>query len=75
MLEDRAGKDVGFLAQNLKTFLDAASKRPRARYADPNLFAECSAGFVKVDRDKVIKQGIDLGQVYQTLQTFMGGFL
>jgi HAE1 family hydrophobic/amphiphilic exporter-1 len=27
-----------------------------------------------VDRDKVIKQGIDLGQVYQTLQTFMGGF-
>src|SRR6184192_4482119 len=25
-------------------------------------------------RDKVIKQGIDLGQVYQTLQTFMGGF-
>ena len=30
--------------------------------------------FVKVDRDKVLKQGIDLGQVYQTLQTFMGGF-
>jgi HAE1 family hydrophobic/amphiphilic exporter-1 len=30
--------------------------------------------FVKVDRDKVVKQGIDLGQVYQTLQTFMGGF-
>ena len=30
--------------------------------------------FVNVDRDKVIKQGIDLGQVYQTLQTFMGGF-
>jgi len=29
---------------------------------------------VKVDRDKVLKQGIDLGQVYQTLQTFMGGF-
>src|SRR4051794_30866420 len=28
MLEDRAGKDVGFLAQNLKTFLDAAHKRP-----------------------------------------------
>jgi HAE1 family hydrophobic/amphiphilic exporter-1 len=29
---------------------------------------------VKVDRDKVIKQGIDLTSVYQTLQTFMGGF-
>jgi HAE1 family hydrophobic/amphiphilic exporter-1 len=30
--------------------------------------------FVNVDRDKVIKQGIDLTSVYQTLQTFMGGF-
>src|SRR6266513_1560674 len=30
--------------------------------------------FVKVDRDKVVKQGIDLTSVYQTLQTFMGGF-
>jgi HAE1 family hydrophobic/amphiphilic exporter-1 len=30
--------------------------------------------FVKVDRDKMLKQGIDPGQVYQTLQTFMGGF-
>jgi HAE1 family hydrophobic/amphiphilic exporter-1 len=30
--------------------------------------------FVNIDRDKVIKQGIDLTSVYQTLQTFMGGF-
>ena len=30
--------------------------------------------FVTVDRDKVIKQGIDLTSVYQTLQTFMGGY-
>ena len=27
-----------------------------------------------VDRDKVLKQGIDIGEVYQTLQTFMGGY-
>jgi hydrophobic/amphiphilic exporter-1 (mainly G- bacteria), HAE1 family len=26
-----------------------------------------------VDRDKVLKQGVDLGSVYQTLQAFMGG--
>jgi HAE1 family hydrophobic/amphiphilic exporter-1 len=29
--------------------------------------------FVNVDRDKVLKQGIDLADVYQTLQCFMGG--
>jgi HAE1 family hydrophobic/amphiphilic exporter-1 len=28
---------------------------------------------VKVDRDKVLKQGIDISQVYQAMQTFMGG--
>ena len=29
--------------------------------------------FADVDRDKVLKQGVDLGSVYQTLQAFMGG--
>jgi len=29
---------------------------------------------VKVDRDKVLRQGIDIAQVYQTLQAFMGGY-
>jgi HAE1 family hydrophobic/amphiphilic exporter-1 len=27
-----------------------------------------------VDRDKVLKQGVDLAQVYQTRRTFLGGF-
>src|SRR6266508_2505552 len=74
ILEDRAGKDVAFLAQNLKTFLDAARKRPELGTLLPTFLPNVPQVFVNVDRDKVIKQGIDLGQVYQTLQTFMGGF-
>jgi HAE1 family hydrophobic/amphiphilic exporter-1 len=74
MLEDRAGKDVGFLAQNVKTFLDAAHKRPELGTLIPTFLPNVPQVFVKVDRDKVIKQGIDLTSVYQTLQTFMGGF-
>ena len=30
--------------------------------------------FLDVDRDKVLKQGVELSSVYQTLQTFMGGY-
>jgi hypothetical protein len=30
---------------------------------------------VHVNRDKVSKQGVELSQVYKTLQTFMGGLL
>ena len=74
MLEDRAGKDVPFLAQNVKTFLDAARKRPELGTLIPTFLPNVPQVFVKVDRDKVIKQGIDLASVYQTLQTFMGGF-
>ena len=29
--------------------------------------------FADVDRDKVLKQGVDVNSVYQTLQAFMGG--
>jgi HAE1 family hydrophobic/amphiphilic exporter-1 len=74
ILEDRAGKDVPFLAQNVKTFLDAARKRPELATLIPTFLPNVPQVFVNVDRDKVLKQGIDLGQVYQTLQTFMGGF-
>jgi HAE1 family hydrophobic/amphiphilic exporter-1 len=74
ILEDRAGKDVGFLAQNMKTFLDAARKRPELSTLIPTFQPSVPQVFVNVDRDKVIKQGIDLTSVYQTLQTFMGGF-
>jgi hydrophobic/amphiphilic exporter-1 (mainly G- bacteria), HAE1 family len=74
ILEDRSGKDVAFLAQNMKTFLDAARKRPELSTLIPTFQPNVPQVFVKVDRDKVIKQGIDLTSVYQTLQTFMGGF-
>jgi HAE1 family hydrophobic/amphiphilic exporter-1 len=74
MLEDRAGKDVPFLAQNVKTFLEAAHNRPELGTLIPTFLPNVPQVFVKVDRDKVVKQGIDLTSVYQTLQTFMGGF-
>jgi HAE1 family hydrophobic/amphiphilic exporter-1 len=74
VLEDRAGKDVAFLAQNVKTFMEAARKRPEISSMITTFLPSVPQVFVQVDRDKVLKQGIDLGQVYQTLQTFMGGF-
>src|SRR5207244_5880605 len=74
VLEDRAGKDIAFLSQNLKTFLEAARKRPELAGLSTTFLPTVPQVFVKVDRDKMLKQGIDPGQVYQTLQTFMGGF-
>jgi hydrophobic/amphiphilic exporter-1 (mainly G- bacteria), HAE1 family len=74
VLQDRAGKPLSFLAGNVNKFLEAARKRPELARVTTTLLPSVPQQFVKVDRDKVLKQGIDLGEVYQTLQSFMGGY-
>ena len=74
MLEDRAGKDPAFLGENVNKFLEAARKRPEIASATTTFLPSVPQVFIDVDRDKVLKQGVDLTQVSQTLQTFMGGY-
>ena len=74
VLEDRAGKPIAFLAENVNKFLEAARKRPELARVMTTFLPAVPQLFVNVDRDKVLKQGIDLAQVYQTLQAFMGGY-
>ena len=74
VLQDRAGRDIGFLAENVNKFIEAARKRPELESVITTFLPSVPQLFVNVDRDKVIKQGIDLRQVYQTLQAFMGGY-
>lgn len=74
MLEDRAGREVAFLGENLGRFLEAARKRPEIASASSTLLPAVPQVFVDVDRDKVLVQGVDLAQVTQTMQTFMGGY-
>jgi HAE1 family hydrophobic/amphiphilic exporter-1 len=73
VLEDRAGKDVAFLADNLNKFMDAAKKRPELSGISTTFLPSVPQVFVKVDRDKVLKQGVNLADVYKTLQCYMGG--
>jgi len=73
VLEDRAGKDVQFLATNLGTFMGAVRKRPEIGGLVTTFLPSVPQQFVNVDRDKVIKQGVPLNDVYRTIQAFMGG--
>ena len=72
-LEDRSGQDVEFLAKNLSTFLAAARKRPEIGFISTTFLPSVPQKFVDVDRDKVLKQGVPLSDVYRTIQAFMGG--
>jgi len=74
MLEDRSGSDIQFLSKNLATFLDAARKRPEIGSLSTTFLASVPQEFVQVDRDKVLKQGVALNDVYRTVQAFMGGY-
>ena len=74
MLEDRSGGDVQFLAKNLGTFLEAARKRPEIASLSTTFLPNVPQQFVDVDRDKVLKQGVALSDVYKTIQAFMGGY-
>src|SRR5262249_6092804 len=74
MLQDRSGGSVEFLAEQVNRFLDAARKRPELIGVNSLFSSSVPQVFARVDRDKVLKLGVDIREVYSTLQTLMGGF-
>ncbi len=75
MLEDRSGSQgLSYLTTNLNKFMTAAKKRKELSGLSTTHLPDVPQIFVKVNRDKVLKQGVALEDVYRTLQTFMGGF-
>ncbi len=72
-LQDRSGGSVEDLDQGLQRFLQAARKRPELTGVNSQFSARTPQVFATVDRDKALKQGVSLGDVYQVLQTSLGG--
>jgi HAE1 family hydrophobic/amphiphilic exporter-1 len=73
ILEDRSGQNPQFLSDNVVKFMAAASKRPEIAGLSTTYLPSVPQQFVLVDRDKVIKQGVPINDVYKTIQAFMGG--
>ncbi|MFZ0583355.1 MAG: multidrug efflux RND transporter permease subunit [Candidatus Acidiferrales bacterium] len=73
VLEDRAGRDVPFLADKLDKFLAAARKRPEIGTISTSFLPSVPQEFLEVDRERALKQGVTISDVYQTIQAFMGG--
>jgi HAE1 family hydrophobic/amphiphilic exporter-1 len=73
VLEDRGGNDIPYLAANVDKFLAAARKRPEIAGINTSFLPSVPQQFVEVDRDKALKQGVTISDVYTTLQAYMGG--
>ena len=73
VLEDVAGMPVDFLAQNTRKFMEAVSQRPEVARVLTTWIPSVPQQYLYVDQDKVLKQGVQLSDVYKTAQVFMGG--
>ena len=73
VLEDVAGMPVDFLAQNTQKFIEAVRQRPEIGRILTTWLPSVPQLYLYVDQDKVLKQGVELSDVYKTSQVFMGG--
>jgi hydrophobe/amphiphile efflux-1 (HAE1) family protein len=73
MLEDRGGHDVDALAQATDNIVAAANARPELRNVFSTFRDTVPQYKVDVDRDRAETLGVPVPEIYQSLQTFLGG--
>ena len=72
-IQDRSGGSIEFLDEQVKTFLAEARKRPELAGVNTPFSAAIPQLYADVDTEKALRQGVALGDVYQTMQAFLGG--
>ena len=75
VLEDRGGGDIESLSKNAQLFLTEARKRPELAGVMTTALLSVPQVGVKVHNAKAMTQQIKLSDLYETVQTFMGGTL
>lgn len=73
MLQDRGGNDPNYLAQNTIKFIQAANARPEIGRAFTTFQANVPQRYMEIDREKALKLGVNLNDLYTTVGAFMGG--
>ena len=73
MLQDRSGASPEFLAQQAGRFVQTVSQRPEIGAVFTAFRANAPQKFIDINRDKILKAGIALNDVYTTIGAFLGG--
>ncbi len=74
ILQDRAGGSLSQFAETLQNFLARANKRPELKFAATFFDTRVPQIEYAIDRDRVKSLGVNLADVFFTLQTFLGGY-
>jgi HAE1 family hydrophobic/amphiphilic exporter-1 len=73
MIQDKGGNDASYLSQNTMKFIQAANERPEIGNAFTTFQANVPQRFMDIDKEKALKLGVSLNDLYTTVGAFMGG--
>jgi HAE1 family hydrophobic/amphiphilic exporter-1 len=73
MIQDRGGNDPIYLAENTGKFIQAVNERPEIGGAFTPFQANVPQRYMDIDKEKALKLGVSLNDLYTTVGAFMGG--
>ena len=73
MIKNKGGNKTQYLADNTGKFIQEAMKRPEIGTIFTTFQADVPQKFLDINRDKVLKAGISLNDMYTTVGAFLGG--
>ncbi|RLD19585.1 MAG: hydrophobe/amphiphile efflux-1 family RND transporter [Bacteroidetes bacterium] len=73
MIQDKSGGTPVYLAENAGAFIKAALERPEIGVAYTTFQPAVPQRFMDIDREKALKLGVPLNDLYTTIGAFMGG--
>jgi HAE1 family hydrophobic/amphiphilic exporter-1 len=73
MLQDKGGNSIDYLSEQATKFIAAANQRPEIGNAFTTFQANTPQRSIEINRDKVLKTGVDLNDLYTTISAFLGG--
>ncbi len=73
MLQDKGGNSPEYLSKNAIKFLKVANERPEIGRATTTFQASVPQRYMDIDKEKALKLGIRLNDLYTTVGAFMGG--
>jgi HAE1 family hydrophobic/amphiphilic exporter-1 len=73
MIQDKVGNTPEYLSTNTMKFIKAANERPEIGGARTTFQATVPQRYMDIDKEKALKLGIRLNDLYTTVGAFMGG--
>ncbi len=73
MIQDRGGNSPDYLANQTASFIQSAVQRPEIGSMFTTFRASVPQRYMEINRDKVLKAGVNLNDIYTTVGAFLGG--